>query len=73
MASFDSSGRMVVNAVAAQMVGLAIGPALATSVIGENDCSMVIWLGIGLFALSLVLILPPLLRQRRVDAVAQEA
>ncbi len=68
MASFDSSGRMVVNAVAAQMVGLAIGPALAASVIGENDYSMVIWLGIGLFALSLMLILPPLLRQRQLES-----
>ena len=65
MASFDSSGRMVVNAVAAQMVGLAIGPALAASVIGDNDYATVIWLGMGLFAVSLVLILPPLLKQRR--------
>ena len=36
MASFDRRGRVVVYAVAMQMLGLAFGPSLAASVIGEG-------------------------------------
>jgi MFS family permease len=59
MASFDRRGRVVVYAVAMQMVGLAIGPGLAASVISEGDYINVNWLGAGLFVASLALILPP--------------
>ena len=65
MASFDRRGRIVVYAVAMQMVGLAIGPSLAASVIDEGDYVNVNWLGGGLFVLSLVLILPPVLAQAK--------
>jgi predicted MFS family arabinose efflux permease len=65
LASFDRSGRLVVHGVAAQMLGLAVGPAIAASIIGEQGYGNVIWLGIVLFALSLLLILPPLLVQRK--------
>jgi len=65
MASFDRTGQVVVYAVAAQMFGLARGPALAASVIGDGEFSIVIQLGMALFALSLVVILPPLLKAKR--------
>ena len=65
MASFDRHGRVVVYAVAAQMLGLAIGPAFAASLLGEGDYSRVIWAGISLFLLSYLMILVPLLAHRR--------
>lgn len=64
MASFDRLGKLVTYAVAAQMVGLALGPALAASVLQPGDYSSVIWLGIYLFIGALLLILPPLVKQR---------
>lgn len=60
MAAFDRTGRTVVNATACQMLGLANGPWIAARVINEDGYDNVLWLGIGLFALSLVLILAPL-------------
>ncbi len=65
MASFDRRGRIVVYAVAMQMIGLAIGPGLAASVISEGDYINVNWFGAGLFVVSLVLILPPVLAQAK--------
>lgn len=65
MASFDRSGKVVVHAVAMQMLGLAIGPALAASVIRPGDYGNVNRLGMALFAVCLALILPPVLRQAR--------
>ena len=71
MASFDRSGRIVVYAVAMQMVGLAAGPLIAAAVISESEYVNVNWLGAGLFAISLALILPPVLAQARIfNAVA---
>ena len=63
MASFDRRGRVVVYAVAMQMVGLAIGPGLAATVISDNDYTNVSWLGAVLFITSFLLILPPVLAQ----------
>ncbi len=68
MASFDRTGRLVVHAVAAQMFGLAVGPALAASVIGGGDYSIVIQLGMALFVLSLFVVLPPVLVARKNDS-----
>jgi len=65
MASFDKHGRVVVYAVAAQMLGLAVGPAFAASLLGDGNYSRVIWAGISLFVLSYLLILVPLLAHRR--------
>jgi len=65
MASFDRRGRVVVNAVAMQMVGLAIGPALAASVISDGHYAPVNWIAIGLFVASWLCILPPVLVQHR--------
>lgn len=64
MASFDRTGRIVTYAVSAQMIGLAVGPAIAATVIDGNDFSYVLWLGIIFFVFSLCLILPPILHQR---------
>ncbi len=65
MASFDRTGKVVVYAVAFQMLGLALGPAVAATVIAPGDYSNVISLGMLMFALSLILILPPVLKQKR--------
>lgn len=72
MASFDLRGRVVVYAVAMQMVGLAIGPALAAAVIGDGQFVKVNILGGALFVLSLALILPPVLTQARLAAGAMQ-
>jgi predicted MFS family arabinose efflux permease len=65
MASFDRRGRVVVKAVAMQMIGLAIGPALAASVISEGRYTPVNWIAIALFIVSWLFILPPVLTQQR--------
>lgn len=65
MASFDRSGRLVVYAVAAQMLGLANGPWIAARVISNDDYSNVNWLGVILFVFSLIFIIPPVLKQSR--------
>jgi predicted MFS family arabinose efflux permease len=69
MASFDRHGRVVVYAVAAQMLGLAVGPAFAASLLAEGDYSRVINAGIGLFLLSYLLILVPLIAHKRQASV----
>ena len=65
MASFDRRGRVVVYAVAMQMLGLVIGPFLAASVVSEGSFYNVNRLGAALFILSAILILPPVLSQVR--------
>ena len=70
MASFDRHGRVVVYAVAMQMLGLAVGPSLAASVIREGIYVNVNLLGGALFLASAALILPAILAQtRRVRAL----
>lgn len=70
MASFDRRGRVVVYAVAMQMIGLAFGPGLAATVIADGNYVNVNILGAGLFLLSLALILPPVISYVRQPAVA---
>ena len=65
MASFDQHGKVVVYAVAAQMLGLAMGPAFAASLIQQNDYNLVIMAGMALFLLSFLMILIPLLAHQR--------
>lgn len=62
--TFDRTGRIVSYAVAAQMIGLAVGPALAASVISDGDYSKVIWLGIILFVISMLIITPPIRKEK---------
>ena len=71
MASFDRRGRVVVYAVAMQMLGLAIGPSLAASVIEAGVYVNVNWLGGLLFVAAAMLILPPVLTQARRARVLQ--
>src|SRR6185312_15493489 len=65
MASFDRRGRVVVLAVAAQMLGLAVGPALGASVIAPGQYASVNYIAMAMFALSWVCILPPVLIQQQ--------
>jgi MFS family permease len=67
MASFDRRGRVVVYAVAMQMLGLAIGPALGATIISPSHYDRVNWLAIAFFAVSWVCILPPVLAQLRAN------
>lgn len=67
MASFDLTGKVVVYAVAAQIICLAIGPALAASVLGDDDYAIIIQLGMPLFAIALIIILVPVIRSKKVS------
>jgi MFS family permease len=73
MASFDRRGRVVVYAVAMQMLGLAIGPALAATVISPSHYDRVNWLAIAFFMISWICILPPVLSQQRRAQAARPA
>jgi hypothetical protein len=73
MASFDRRGRVVVYAVAMQMLGLAVGPSLAASVIEEGIYVNVNLLGGALFIASAALILPPVFAQSRLVRAPQAA
>ncbi len=64
MASFDQHGRVVVYAVAAQMLGLAVGPAFAANLLDGGDYARVITAGIVIFLASWVLIMVPLFNHR---------
>lgn len=57
MASFDLSGRIVMYAVAAQMLGLAVGPALAATLLGFTNYDAVLWMAVAFFAVSYGLIM----------------
>lgn len=65
MASFDRRGRVVVLAVAAQMLGLAIGPAVGATVIAPGQYASVNYIAIAMFAVSWLCILPPVLIQQQ--------
>lgn len=65
VAGFDRSGRLVTYAVAAQMTGLAAGPAVSASLLRDGDYSPIVWTAVSVFAVSYVLILAPLLACRR--------
>jgi predicted MFS family arabinose efflux permease len=60
LSSIDRSGKIFRYAVAAQMLGLAVGPAIAASVVEAESFAGVLWCSIGFFLLTLFLILPPL-------------
>ena len=66
MASFDAAGRVVVYAVALQMLGLATGPMLGGAIISSGDYDAILWLGMALYATAVALILPPVLARGRV-------
>lgn len=60
LSSIDRSGNIFRYAVAAQMLGLAVGPAIAASVVEPENFAGVLWCSMGFFLLTLFLILPPL-------------
>jgi hypothetical protein len=64
---------VVVHAVAMQMLGLAIGPSLAASVIEEGSYVNVNLLGGALFLASAALVLPPVVAQSRRARALQAA
>ena len=68
MASFDRRGRLVTHAVGAQMLGLAIGPAIGAFLVDGGGYGRVLTVGVSLFALAWLTILPPLVAQRRIGA-----
>ena len=73
LASFDSSGRMIVYGTAMQFLGLAMGPALAAFVITGDSFGNVLWLGIVLVLLCLFTILPPVIEERRLRTASSDA
>lgn len=64
----DTNGRLIVYAVALQMLGLAIGPALGAAAIAPGDYRPAVLIGMGLCVACLLLILPPVIRQSRGSA-----
>ena len=65
MASFDRKGKVLVNAVAGQMLGLAIGPALGAVVLGQEGYDNIVFAGLVTFVIAYVLVLPPILKHLR--------
>tara|TARA_R110002110_G_scaffold406421_1_gene626561 strand:+ start:410770 stop:411936 length:1167 start_codon:yes stop_codon:yes gene_type:complete len=65
MASFDQHGRVVVYAVAAQMLGLAVGPAFAATLLDGGDYATIVTAGIIIFVISWVFIMVPLVKHRQ--------
>ncbi|MEM7277688.1 MAG: hypothetical protein AAF385_06135, partial [Pseudomonadota bacterium] len=71
MASFDRKGKVVVYAVAMQMLGLAFGPAVAAYFLEDGDLSHVNQIAAVLFVGSWLLILPPVIKQARQTQMPQ--
>lgn len=68
VASFDLHGKLVVYAVAMQMIGLAFGPFVAATIVSVGTFNTVLLVGVGLFLACLLLFLPPVLAHGRVRA-----
>jgi predicted MFS family arabinose efflux permease len=62
MAGFDRRGRVVLGATAMQMIGLAVGPALAAAVIPDGGYTRVICVSVAMFVLSWLSIRMPVRR-----------
>jgi hypothetical protein len=61
----DRSGFVIRYAVAGQMLGTAIGPTIAASVVEPGMFTNVITVSIFFFALTMLFIIPPLINHRR--------
>lgn len=68
VASYDRRGMMVVYAVAAQMIGLGIGPAVGAYAVTGEGFDRTLESSFGLFVLSLVLLMIPLSRHAALRA-----
>lgn len=64
MSSFDRTGRMVVDAVAMQMIGFAVGPGVAAMIVAPNAFHEVIILAAALILTSCAMFLIALLHHR---------
>jgi predicted MFS family arabinose efflux permease len=64
VSSFDRTARMVVYAVAAQMVGLGVGPAIAAMIVEPNNFDQVILLAAALILMSWMMLLTASLHHR---------
>ena len=71
LSSIDCSGSVIRYAVAGQMLGTAIGPTIAASVVAPSMFTNVIIVSIVFFALTLIFIVPPLINHHR--ALSQTA
>jgi MFS family permease len=64
LSSIDRTGHIIRYAVAGQMIGAAVGPSIAASVVAPNNFTSVILVSIIFFTLSLVFIIPPLINHK---------
>jgi hypothetical protein len=71
LADFDRNGKLVIYGVCMQMIGYAVGPYLAASLLQDGNYDIVNWAGIILFIASAILLIPALVQQKkqRVSAV----
>ena len=63
LAEYDASGRIITIGVALQMLGYAIGPAIAAQLLDIGSFDFVNKVAIGLFALSILLFIPCIQKQ----------
>ncbi len=68
LAGFDPTGRIVAMGVALQMLGYAVGPALAAMLLEVNGYDFINSIAIGLFLASAVLLIPGLRAQNAAEA-----
>jgi len=71
LAAFDASGRVVAMGVALQMLGFAVGPALAALLLNVYGYDFINTIAIGLFVAAAILLVPGLRTQNRVEAEAK--
>ncbi len=67
LANFDAKGRVVSIGVALQMIGYAVGPAIAALLLGVGGYDLINSIAIGLFIVSAILWVPGLRAQARRD------
>jgi len=65
LAGYDSKGKVVAMGVALQMLGYALGPAVAASLLGAGGYDLINSIAIGLFVFSALLLTPGLRAQAR--------
>lgn len=57
MANLDATGRVVIYSVAAQTIGMAVGPAVTANVLSEFGYNGIAWFGIFFFIATFMMIL----------------
>lgn len=65
LAGYDSRGRVVAMGVALQMLGYAVGPAMAALLLGVGGYDLINSIAIGLFVVAAILLAPGLRQQAR--------